>query len=602
MISIKDNKLYQWDTARVIMCTPPEGMRIDEIHVDNHTRKNAIVLDVYEESEYICANIPDVCLQKPHPLHVYAVMKIDGEENTIESATFTVIPRKKPEDYVYEEEEILRYSKLEEQINALNEKVDNLTVPEIKVDDSLSEESTNPVQNKVVTEAVQGIEKKIDDIEIPEVQQTDSELSETSTNPIQNKAVTEAIKAVEEKVESVDLSKKFTAVPGQVVRVKAVDENGNPTEWEATDITSGEENVQSDLSENDENSAAYVKNRTHWVEEKIVLSETNVVRGPNGVEFSYVIEEGKTYTIKFNGEIYNCKAKSSEIPETLTIGNASLMIGEDTGEPFCIGAKIGDTEAGVVFNNLFEDTTVSIVLEEYHPLSPKFLPNGGVTSWNDLTDRPFYEEQMVVFEQTVDCTSDMDGAYLGTVKNPPFIPSNQTYIVTWNGTKYTCNAIDAVGDGSVYAIGNAGFLGGNMTEEPFLITEDNGMLAFVTLESGSYDVKIEEVTVKKIEEKFLPDMPNVTVVNGEYIDGTNDYFSFNLSLDEMQEIVASGGAVLASVLHYGDTTRRVYEFDGYHTFIRSNMSIVTDGIQIHLYIITKNNDGWLGDSKSLLLT
>lgn len=126
MISINENKLYQWDTARVIRCTPPEGMRIDEIHVDNHTRKNAIVLDVYEESGYICANIPDVCLQKPHPLHVYAVMKIDGEENTIESATFTVIPRKKPEDYVYEEEELRTYKKLEEKIEELEEKIENI--------------------------------------------------------------------------------------------------------------------------------------------------------------------------------------------------------------------------------------------------------------------------------------------------------------------------------------------------------------------------------------------------------------------------------------------------------------------------------------------
>ena len=297
-------------------------------------------------------------------------MKIDGEENTIESATFTVIPRKKPEDYVYEEEEVLRYSKLEEQINALNNKVDNLDIPEIEADDSLSEESTNPIQNKVVTKA---------------------------------------IKAVEEKVEDVDLSKKFTAVPGQVVRVKAVDEKGNPTEWEATDITTGEENVQSDLAENDENNAAYVKNRTHWVEEKIILSETNVVRGQNGVEFSYVIEEGKTYTIKFNGEIYNCKAKSSVIPETLTIGNASLMTGDDTGEPFCIGATIGDTEGGMVFNNLFEDTTVSIVLEEYHPISPKFLPNGGVTKWDDLEGRPFYKEMVeceILPETTIEFNPD----------------------------------------------------------------------------------------------------------------------------------------------------------------------------------------------------
>ena len=57
MISIKDNKLYQWDTARVIMCTPPDGMHIDEIHVDNHTRKNSRRLPAKTASvARVCSN------------------------------------------------------------------------------------------------------------------------------------------------------------------------------------------------------------------------------------------------------------------------------------------------------------------------------------------------------------------------------------------------------------------------------------------------------------------------------------------------------------------------------------------------------------------
>lgn len=125
MISIKDGKLYQWDTGRIVMCKAPEGMWIDEIHLDNYTTKNAIILKTYLDGDYVCAKIPDVVLQKLNPINIYTVMRVENDEKTIESSQFNVIQRKKPEDYVYEEEEILRYDNLEEKIEELEEKIEN---------------------------------------------------------------------------------------------------------------------------------------------------------------------------------------------------------------------------------------------------------------------------------------------------------------------------------------------------------------------------------------------------------------------------------------------------------------------------------------------
>lgn len=125
MITIIGNKMYQWDTGRVIACTAPDGMRIDEIHIDNNTGKQAIVLEVYMDAERVCANIPDVVLQTSKPLNVYAVMRVGDEENTIEHEKFQVIARKKPDDYVYEEEELRTYKKLEAKIEELEEKTEN---------------------------------------------------------------------------------------------------------------------------------------------------------------------------------------------------------------------------------------------------------------------------------------------------------------------------------------------------------------------------------------------------------------------------------------------------------------------------------------------
>lgn len=58
----------------------------------------------------------------------------------------------------------------------------------IKIDDNLSSTSTNPVQNKVITNKITQIEKSIPTV--------DEALSENSTNAIQNKAVFEALKNI----------------------------------------------------------------------------------------------------------------------------------------------------------------------------------------------------------------------------------------------------------------------------------------------------------------------------------------------------------------------------------------------------------------------
>lgn len=59
----------------------------------------------------------------------------------------------------------------------------------------------------------------------------DSELSDTSTNPVQNKVIKAALDG--------KIPPPETAEVGQTIVVKAVDENGKPTEWEAADMASG---------------------------------------------------------------------------------------------------------------------------------------------------------------------------------------------------------------------------------------------------------------------------------------------------------------------------------------------------------------------------
>ena len=64
----------------------------------------------------------------------------------------------------------------------------------VDVDTELSTTSTNPVQNKVITERINSIQSQIVDV--------DTELSTTSTNPVQNKAITERINLIQSQVAS----------------------------------------------------------------------------------------------------------------------------------------------------------------------------------------------------------------------------------------------------------------------------------------------------------------------------------------------------------------------------------------------------------------
>ena len=69
----------------------------------------------------------------------------------------------------------------------------------------------------------------------------DSELSDTSTNPVQNRVVKSALDALSEEIDNC-IQAPASAEVGQTIVVKAVDENGKPTEWKTENIPSGQAN------------------------------------------------------------------------------------------------------------------------------------------------------------------------------------------------------------------------------------------------------------------------------------------------------------------------------------------------------------------------
>ena len=94
MIEINGSALTQWDVGRSVKIT---GIEVEYAHFANKGDSKAVVVGVVD----IDAKIPDFLLQTGKELCVYAVK--DGI--TVESKTFYVKKRERPENYVYEDDQ-----------------------------------------------------------------------------------------------------------------------------------------------------------------------------------------------------------------------------------------------------------------------------------------------------------------------------------------------------------------------------------------------------------------------------------------------------------------------------------------------------------------
>lgn len=94
MISVVGNALYQWDTGRYVTVTDIEA---DHIHFSNKGDSKAVVMELTDSK----SQIPNYLFQTGRQLCVYVVKN----GITIESCVFPVIPRERPEYYIYEEDQ-----------------------------------------------------------------------------------------------------------------------------------------------------------------------------------------------------------------------------------------------------------------------------------------------------------------------------------------------------------------------------------------------------------------------------------------------------------------------------------------------------------------
>lgn len=128
----------------------------------------------------------------------------------------------------------------------------------------------------------------------------------------------------------------------------------------------------------------------------------------------------------------------------------------------------------------------------------------GVSSWNDLTDKPFGSEMEVkVSEQNIEFQIN-DGINLALAKLPELglTANGQICTVTFDGTQYVCQTAIVQG---MAACGNFNLIQSEETSDeiPFIIQSVRGMAAMIIRHPGQHTVSISVEKIITIPEKYI---------------------------------------------------------------------------------------------------
>ena len=143
--------------------------------------------------------------------------------------------------------------------------------------------------------------------------------------------------------------------------------------------------VQSDWNQNDSTAKDYIKNRPFYsgIVEDTLFDGTfdNFTEIDNGVyiyfqESSLIFEEGKTYTVVFDGTSYSCISYYIPTIGLPVLGNASI-VGEPGGnnEPFLILAENGEVSISTNLTDASHTVKITVSKETIKKIDAKYLPD-----------------------------------------------------------------------------------------------------------------------------------------------------------------------------------------------------------------------------------
>lgn len=192
---------------------------------------------------------------------------------------------------------------------------------------------------------------------------------------------------------------------------------------------------------------------------------------------------------------------------------------------------------------------VAAIIDAYWASKEKVFPNTAI-SFNELKDRPFGEDRVVVFEYAgeLEYIDGPYGIYLPEQEYPLSV-GDKVY-VTVNGVETSMTAWGDEWNPGICFLGKEG--------DPFRFATGNsphdGRFTWLTFTGPTVDVKIENVTIEKLDPKFLPGGGGgvtkfyVGWQYGPYLYKTTNYGEEDkASKDEVMECARNGIILLANV-------------------------------------------------------
>lgn len=148
MFKIYDGRthFYQWDMDCKLIV---DSGSVLAVHFCNRTSDYSLVCNVYKQDGQYLVNVPNILFQNDRDIHVYAY---DGE-HTLYEEKYKVMTRSKPADYVYREDEVLTWAKLDQRMTDLENTVSAEGIAQA-VQDYLTK---NPVEAGATQEQVNQI-------------------------------------------------------------------------------------------------------------------------------------------------------------------------------------------------------------------------------------------------------------------------------------------------------------------------------------------------------------------------------------------------------------------------------------------------------------
>ena len=173
---IRTRPLYQWDSGQILKVIDQEIPDNTEIQFGNPCMRE--VIPAFFANNQV--KIPQAAMEQPMEIKAYMMIVEGDNETTTKLIRIPIFPKPKPAEYVPEEEEpsILqvvqgkankggwtpnKYLGTDAEGNMVEK--DAPSGGSITVDSELSEESTNPVQNKVITARIVKIETDVGNVD-----------------------------------------------------------------------------------------------------------------------------------------------------------------------------------------------------------------------------------------------------------------------------------------------------------------------------------------------------------------------------------------------------------------------------------------------------